>query len=406
MLISGATEDATVLTERRIRDARPEARTRILWDSQVKGLGLRVTPAGTKSYILNYRVAGRERRATLARASELPLKAARARAAEELAVIRAGKADPLGRRREAKRAPSVADGLDRFFGEYAPARVEIGRMTARTVKDYRQQALQYLVPALGAHKIRDVTRRDVEAMVEPLTNVRRNRVLALVSRLFTLFETWEWRPQNTNPARGVERAREEPRDRTFAPTELAAFALALKHAEERYPAPVAAVRLAAVTGLRIGEILGIRWEHLDLESGRLTLPATKTGRRVHYLPGVALAILNALPRINDWALTTGRDAPVTYWTVRKVFGEAADAACLADVRLHDLRRTVMTRAAMAGIGTHVLRDLLGHKTTAMADRYVRAVGNPVRDAREHVGEAMAAMMRGKTGEIAAIRHEE
>ena len=125
-------------------------------------------------------------------------------------------------------------------------------MTARTVKDYRQQSLQYLVPALGAHKIRDVTRRDVEAMVEPLTNVRRNRVLALASRLFTLFETWEWRPQNTNPARGIERAREEPRDRTFSETELAAFALALKDAEERYPAPVAAVRLAAVTGLRIG----------------------------------------------------------------------------------------------------------------------------------------------------------
>ena len=53
----------------------------------------------------------------------------------------------------------------------------------------------------------------------------------------------------------------------------------------------------------------------------------------------------------------------------------------------------------------MLRDLLGHKTTAMADRYVRAVGNPVRDAREHVGEAMAAMMQGKTGEIAAIRQK-
>ena len=85
-----------MLTERRIRDARPEARTRILWDSQVKGLGLRVTPAGTKSYILNYRVAGRERRATLARASELPLKAARARAAEEAGRHPSGKGGPPG----------------------------------------------------------------------------------------------------------------------------------------------------------------------------------------------------------------------------------------------------------------------------------------------------------------------
>ena len=202
-----------MLTERRIRDAKPEARTRILWDSQVKGLGLRITPRGTKSYILNYRVAMRECRATLARTSELSLKAARERAAEELAAIRAGRPHPLERRHEA----NAADGLDRFFNKFALARIDIGRMAARTVKEYRKQALQYLVPALGKRKIRDVTRLDVETMVEPPPKVQRNRVLALVSRLFTLFETWEWRPQNTNPARGIERAREEARDRTFSP---------------------------------------------------------------------------------------------------------------------------------------------------------------------------------------------
>ena len=94
------------------------------------------------------------------------------------------------------------------------------------------------------------TCRDVEAMVEPLPKVQRNRVLALVSRLFTLFETWEWRPQNTNPARGIERAREEARDRMFSPTELSALAEALRQWEDRHPAQVAAIRLAAVTGLR------------------------------------------------------------------------------------------------------------------------------------------------------------
>ena len=386
-----------MLTERRIRDAKPEARTRILWDSQVKGLGLRITPRGTKSYILNYRVAMRECRATLARTSELSLKAARERAAEELAAIRAGRPHPLERRHEANAAPTVADGLDRFFNKFTPARIDIGRMAARTVKEYRKQALQYLVPALGKRKIRDVTRLDVETMVEPLPKVQRNRVLALVSRLFTLFETWEWRPQNTNPARGIERAREEARDRTFSPTELWALAEALRRWEDRHPAQVAAIRLAAVTGLRIGEILAIRWEHLDLDTGRLTLPATKTGRRLHDLPAAALAILTDLPRINEWPFTTGRDAPVTYATVRNTFAKAASTAGLVDARLHDLRRTVMTRAAMAGIGTHVLRDLLGHKTTAMADRYIRSVGNPVRDARELVGAAMAAMMQGEPG---------
>ena len=143
------------------RSQKPEARIRILWDSQVKGLGLRITPRGTKSYILDYRVAMRECRATLARTSELSLKAARERAGEELAAIRAGRPHPLERRHEANAAPTVADGLDRFFNKFAPARIDIGRMTARTVKEYRKQALQYLVPALGKRKIRDVTRLDV-----------------------------------------------------------------------------------------------------------------------------------------------------------------------------------------------------------------------------------------------------
>ncbi len=86
---------------------------------------------------------------------------------------------------------------------------------------------------------------------------------------------------------------------------------------------------------------------------------------------------------------------LTYRTVRHHFGDAVKGAGLSDVRLHDLRRTFMTNAAAAGVGTHVLRDLLGHKSTAMADRYVCSVGSPVADAREAVGSAMAAAMVGE-----------
>ena len=393
-----------MLTEKRIRDAKPQARTRILWDSKVKGLGVRITPAGAKSFILNYRVDGRERRATLARVSELSLKSARDRASSELGAIRAGDIGPLERRREAREAPTVGHGVERFFEEFAPARVGIGRMSDRTVYEYRKLARRYLLPILGDRKIGDVTRTHIELMVQPLPNTQRNRVLALASRLFTLFEFWGWRPQRTNPVRGIERAREEERDRVLSPTEVVALAAVLESATEQHPGPVAAIRFAAVTGLRIGEILGIRWEHIDFETARLTLPSTKTGRRNHGLPSPALDILSSLPRINDWVFTTGRHAAVTYRTVRKVFASVVRNAGLVDVRLHDLRRTVMTRAAMAGVGTHVLRDLLGHKTAAMADRYIRSVGNPVRDAREQVGLEIAALMsRPRPGDVSQRR---
>ena len=388
-----------MLTERIVRDAKPGPKIRILWDSTVKGLGLRITPKGVKSYILNYRINGRERRATLARASEISLKIARERAGDQLVRIRAGEDDPLKRKREAKEAPTVADGLRRFFDEFVPARQKLGRLSARTRTEYRWMARRYIEPSLGKLKIADVKRGDIERMAAPLPGPQRNTLLKLTSRLFNLFEQWEWRQQRSNPCYGIERAREEARDRVLSPSELAALAKALNQHEEQHPASVAAIRVAALTGLRIGEVLSIQWQHIDFETGRLTLPETKTGRRGHDLPEAALALLADLPRFNrcDWVFTTSGRAGIVYRTVRGHFAKIAAAAGIEEVRLHDLRRTVMTRAAASGVGTHVLRDLLGHKTTAMADRYIRAVGNPVREAREKVGAEMAAMMDGGGG---------
>ncbi len=386
-----------MLTERRIRDAKAESKTRILWDGQVKNLGVRITPKGVKSYVVFYRSAGRKHLATLARVAELSLRDARDRAGRQLAAIRAGEAHPLERRRRGREAPTVADGLDRFFDEYVPTRLAIGRMAPRTVQIYRSQATLYIRPALGGRRVADVRRRDVELAVGQLPSATRNRALAFVSRLFTLFETWEWRPQQTNPVRSIERAREEPRDRVLDAAELGALATALDRLDERFPASVAAIRVAALTGLRISEVLAICWEHVDFASRRVTLPQTKTGRRSHHLPAAALDIVRAVPRINKGHHVFAVDArgALTYRTVRHHFGDAVKLAGLSDVRLHDLRRTFMTNAAAAGVGTHVLRDLLGHKSTAMADRYVRSVGSPVADAREAVGSAMAAAMAGE-----------
>ena len=380
------------LTERKIRDAKPGRKAAILWDDQVRGLGVRTFPNGVKSFILNYRVLRRERRATLGRVGELSLKAARERAASILADVRAGGTGPLEARREAMDAPKVETLVERFLGDHAAGRIANGRMTERTRYEYQLQCKAYILPKLASMRVQDVTRGDVEAIVAKLRPVTRNRVLALLSRLFTLAEHWEWRPQHTNPARGVERSREQARDRTLSGEEIAGLTAALTSAASKSPMAVAAIRVAAVTGLRISEVLGMKWEHIDFETGRVVLPETKTGRRSHDLPSAALAILSDVPRINGWVFASREGSHVVYKTIRSVFARAARQAGVPDVRLHDLRRTVMTQAAMAGVGVHVLRDLLGHRTTAMADRYIRAVGDPVREARESVGAAMAAMM--------------
>lgn len=383
-----------MLTERTVRDAKAGPKQRILWDGQVKGLGCVLQVSGRKTYVLSYREHGRKRLVTLGRCSDFSLRGVRDFAREELARLSRGDAGLLERRRRAREAPTVNDALARFFGETVPQRIATGRLTERTAGEYRRQAERYVAPALGPMRVAAVTRGDVETFATSLLDRRvlRNRVLAFLSRLFSLTERWEWRGQHTNPVRGVERAVESARRRIFSSEEIQALAGALEAAESRCPASVAAIRVAALTGLRIGEVLAMRWADVDLDSGRLTLPRTKTGERVHDLPEAALSLVWDLPRINAWIFTTGRPAPVTYRTVRVHFSRIVAEAGLEDVRLHDLRRTLITSAAAAGENVFVVRALLGHKTTAMAARYVEEAGLDVRGARERAARPLEVVL--------------
>ena len=393
------------LTEKRIRDAKPKKAPYILRDGQVVGLGVRVFPTGRTAFILSYRVDGRERRATLAQCSEISLAEARERAGRELAAIRNGESDPLARRQEAREAPTVADMLDRYFGEYVPERQRIGLMKLRTVSDYSKMAGLTVRPSLGEMKIATVARTDIERAIAPRGKVQRNRTLLFLNRLFNIAEEWEWRDQGTNPCRFVSKAREEARDRTLTDPELVSLAEALDRAEARHPAPVAAIRTAMFTGLRISEVLAMEWAHVDFGTGAVELPDTKTGRRTHDLPPPALDVISALPHICDHVFATGDGSRggLSYGRCQKAFRAMTVDAGLSNVTLHDLRRSLITRAAASGINSYILRDLLGHKTDQMASRYIRRLANPAREARNQIGGAIAEITGYKSkGKIVSI----
>ena len=392
-----------MLTERRIRDAKPGPKTTMMWDSQVVGLGVRIFTSGRKSFVLSYRAGGSKRLATLARCTEISLREARERAGRELAAIRDGEPDPLRRREEAAAAPTVKDGLDRFFDEYAPRRVADGRLSERTLYDYRKQAGRTIRPALGTMKIADVTRRDIEIAVAKVAPVQRNRHLALASRLFNLFEAWEYRPQHTNPVRGIEKAREEPRDRVLAPSEVQALGAALDKIDD--PIPVAAIRFLMMTGWRSGEALALQWEHVDFETGEISLPSTKTGRQTRAVAALALQVIADLPQINgnSYVFAGAKSAAIAYKTLRLCFARACGLAGIENCRLHDIRRSVATSAAASGLSVFLLRDLLNHKSVAMANRYARRAGSALQEAQDASAERMAALLSGKRGEVVPVR---
>ena len=394
-----ATDGKSVtLTERRIRDARAGGKTYLLRDTKVIGLAVRVAAGGTKSFTLDYRANGTRRLATLARCSEMTLADARALAGRELAAVRNDGADPLQRRTDAREAPTVADLIDRFLDDYGPRRIDRGRLAPKTLREYRKQANNTLRPALGRIKVADVTRADIERAVDGCAPYSRNRHIALAHRLFNLAEDWEMRPTGGNPARRIDKAREEPRDRVLAPSELAALGAALSGLDN--PIVAAALRFLVLTGWRNSEALALRWENVDMEMGEALLPSTKVGRDRRSIGAAALAIVADLPRINDnpHCFAGAKAAAVSYKTLHKAFKRACEGAGIEDARLHDLRRTLATSAASTMTLTG-LRDLLGHRTTTMAARYARRSDSVLRQHQDDMAARMAATLAGRDAEI-------
>ena len=387
-----------MLTERKIRDAKAGPKTVLLRDSKVVGLAVRVASGGTKSFVLDYRAGGKRRLATLARCSEMSLEQARAMAGRQLVAIRAGEADPVRDRRDAMEAPTVAAGIDKFLGEEAPRRIADGLMAERTLYTYRKQCA-WLRPRLGTLKIAAVTLRDIDRALAKTAPVARNRYLAILSRLFTYWQRIEWCEPGHNPARLIEKTREEPRDRVLAPSEIQALATAAGSSDEVFA--VAAIRFLMLTGWRSGEALALRWDHVDFERAEVLLPTTKAGRQTRPVGAPVLALLADLPRMNGnpFVFAGARGVALGYRKLRSVFAGACEAAGIEDVRLHDLRRSVATMAAANGLPVLLLRDLLGHKSATMANRYARRAGSALQVAVDASTERMAALMKGGTGEV-------
>jgi len=396
------------LTSKQVRDAKPKAKAYVLRDDNPKGLGLRVgtTPAsrsGKKpndekprlTWTLDYRnAAGKKRRWTIGTAEAFSLEQARERAKEAQRNIPRG-IDPLDEKASGKTRITVSQALDRYLQEYAPSRIELGKLKPRTLRDYTRQIEGNLRPALGDKHVDSVETVHIETMVRDLPPVMRNRVLALASKVFRLCEDWKIRPQHTNPTRGVERASEKERLRILSADEMTALGAALSVLEPETPTTVLAIRLAALTGLRIGEVREMQWRHIDMNSGRVELHDTKTGDRTHTFPTAALALLANAPNIGTYVIAgQKKDSALDYRTINKAFIRVCREAGLEGVRLHDLRRTAMTRAAGRGASVPLLQSLLGHKTSAMALRYVAMSGGEAEGLRAAIGAETASLLEG------------
>jgi integrase len=420
------------------------------YDEALKGFGLIVRPSGSRSWILEYRpgAGGRgtaKKRVVLGNPETVTPEQARDMAKDLLAKVRLG-ADPAAERAEAR----AADTISEIAAEWLARHVEPKRKKA-TAKLYHAVLDTHILPAIGSRKAVTLTRGEAAklhgAIARKVTGAKKvaakrtaaqkmrggpiiaNRALAVLKAMFSWAIDLGLLPEGLqNPVSGVEAFKERGRERFLSTEEMKCLGHALTFAEtdglpwhvdenkpgaKHLPAPVnrrarfdvhsvAAIRLLLLTGARVREILDLEWQHVDFQRGMLRLPDSKTGAKVIVLGGVALALLDGLPRVGRYVIAStsaGTNDEKPRADVKRLWRAVCREAGIEGTRLHDLRHSNAAVGAGAGLSLHQIGALLGHSQAATTKRYAHLAADPQRRAADLIGNEVAAALGLEASEV-------
>lgn len=426
------------LTKKAVDAAEPRDVRYCVWDAELKGFGLQVErrrvdrPDAAKSYLLRYRLPGAGRGVDkgylrLGRHGQVTADQAREQAKIALGQIAAG-IDPALERakaREAEAARNIRSMTLEDLGKLFIEEAIIPRRKPTTAKSYEAILRVHFNPHLGKRPAVELTRIEVTALHAKLRKQKTtaNRVLAVVGSMYSFAARRGLVPEGFNPTRGIEKYKEQGRERYLTTDELKRLGQALTEAEtigvpwmlnpispksKHTPhntrtlvdaAAVAALRLLIFTGARLREILHLKWEYVDLGRGLLLLPDSKTGKKAIVLNEAAAGVIRALMPSEG---TVARQAYVIPGEVdgqprtdlKRPWAAITRQADLANLRIHDLRHTFASIGAGASLGLPIVGKLLGHSQPQTTARYAHLDADPLRRAANIIGDQLTAAMTG------------
>jgi integrase len=351
------------LTGRTVDALKPRAAKFYVSDAPTPGLALLVTPSGSKSWSVRYRIGRRLRRLTLGRYPVLSLADARQRAKDALKLV-ADDVDPALVKQERRDADTVGAFAETYIEKHAKPR-------KKSWKIDRMRLTKDVLPAWQHRLMKDITRRDVRELLDTIAArpapIVANRVRSLLHKLFNVaieLEVVETNPVTATRRPGVEHGR----DRVANEDELRAL---WKSFDVLEPKMAAFYKLRLLTVQRGGEVASMRWQDVDLEAGWWTIPSGASKNRLAHRVPLAATALGLIAEI----LATSK--PHTSYVLEGARGKRQQAQAAAtftveDFRGHDLRRTAASVMAGAGIPRLTISKILNHverSVTAVYDRH-------------------------------------
>ena len=366
------------LSEARLLALRPRQSAYDIRDATLRGFGVRVLPSGAKRFFIHTQHRGQRTWKVLGDTHAIPVDEARTRAASMLDAIK-------------REATTPSSGVDPCFEAVAEM---VFRRYARvwkpgTLRVNRSYLRRQILPTFAQRPIRDISRPEVQHWFVSLraTPFAANRSMPILSIILKEAELMGYRPEGTDPCRGIRRYRRNGCERYLTDEEIRRLARRLSTHEGQWPGKVAAVRLLLLTGCRESEVRTLRWS--DYREGRLFLRDSKTGPRTVWLSRAARNILDSMARTSVWVFPARKEnRPSSPMWLGRFWHRVRAEADLSDVRLHDLRHTHATFALRQGESVLAIGRLLGHADAESTLKYTHVADSMVREAAETVGAAL------------------
>ncbi|MGY4752616.1 integrase arm-type DNA-binding domain-containing protein [Pannonibacter sp. Q-1] len=401
------------LTKKAVDDLKaPASGQAFLWDGELKGFGVRITKAGAKTFILQYRnAAGKSRRINIGRYGVMTLENARSEAKIKLGAIAAGE-DPADVDDDPDGPITVAALCDWYLSE-----AESGRLLGRRRRPIKASSLAmdksrieaHIKPLLGKRVVSKLKLGDIEGAQADIAAGKTSKprkgsrggvttggegvAARTMSTLHAIFEhAVRLGKIDDNPARGVRKIASTPRDRRLSRTEIEKLGKAMLAAEKdgEHPTGLAAIRFLLLTGFRRMEGLGLERAWLDEEEGAIRFPDTKSGAQTRVIGRSAVDLLLAQPRTKSPFFFPADWGDGHFIGLVRVFDRVCARVGLASVTLHTLRHTFASVAADLGFSELTIAALLGHAARGVTQRYI------------HIDEALKLAADKVADEIATI----
>ncbi|HVM79905.1 MAG TPA: site-specific integrase [Stellaceae bacterium] len=416
------------LTKTTVDGIEPSGKRIFVWDTELRGFGLRVTPSGAKTYVLQYRMGGRgspARRYTIGQHGKDGWTPETARKkAEELKRLAKGGTDPHA----AKIAERSAQTLKEFSEHYIEAHARKHKRE-RSVEEDERNLNRHILPTLGDRKLSSLTAKDIAKFHTGMgaTPTTANRCLALLSHMLTFARKQGIVSFAVNPCRDIDKFPETARKRYLSQAEFARLGTVLTEADNawehhqaamtrwrergkkgkppeksriaEHPTAIAIIRLLILTGCRLSEIVTLQHQQIDIAERRLRLTETKTGPKIVPLATTAVEILTALKKPEEtgnlYALP-GQRKGRPFGGIQRVWQRIRERARLHDVRLHDLRHSFASAAVAGGTSLFITGKLLGHTQARTTERYAHVATDPLLEAADKTAARIADAMARKT----------